>query len=90
MIVIGGESNSDLADLWALDLEQKMWYKPEINFKDPFTPKRFHTVSALNETQVITFGGCHSEYVHMNEMHVFDLADFFTNPSEIENRVECV
>lgn len=25
----------------------------------------------------------------MNEMHVFDLEDFFENPKNIENRVKC-
>lgn len=76
MITIGGEATSDLKDLWALDLEEKIWYKPEIAFLDYFTPKRFHTINAINETQIISFGGCHSEYVHMNEMHSFDLASF--------------
>lgn len=89
MIVVGGESDSDLSDLWALDLEQKMWFKPEIDFKDHFTPKRFHTVSALNDHMVVTFGGCHSEYAHMNEMHTFDLSEFFEDPNNIENRVKC-
>lgn len=89
MIIVGGESNSDLADLWALDLEEKIWFKPEIDFKDPFTPKRFHSVSTLNDTSLITFGGCHSEYVHMNEMHVFDLSDFLENPTNIEKRIKC-
>jgi hypothetical protein len=32
MIVIGGEANSDLKDFWALDLDEKVWHKPEINF----------------------------------------------------------
>jgi len=31
MIVVGGESNSsDLNDLWALDLEQKKWFRPDV------------------------------------------------------------
>lgn len=32
MVVIGGESgtNSDLDDLWALDLKTQIWYKPTI------------------------------------------------------------
>lgn len=82
MIVVGGEANSDLRDFWALDLEERVWYKPELHFNEYFTPKRFHTINALNDTQVICFGGCHSEYVHMNEMHVFDLANFLENPKE--------
>jgi hypothetical protein len=49
MIVVGGESNSDMKDFWALDLEENFWYKPEVNFLDYYTPKRFHTVSTLND-----------------------------------------
>lgn len=30
MIVTGGEANSDLNDMWALDLEDQIWYKPEL------------------------------------------------------------
>lgn len=89
MVVIGGEANSDLKDFWALDLEEKMWYKPEINFDDYYTPKRFHTLCPISETKVVTFGGCHSEYVHMNEMHIFDLSDFIQNPTDIEVRINC-
>lgn len=89
MIIVGGEANSDLKDLWALDLEERLWHKPEISFFDSYTPKRFHSVSALNDHQVVTFGGCHSEYVHMNEMHVFDLADFLAAPADLGTRVVC-
>lgn len=49
MIVVGGEANSDLKDFWALDLEEDMWYKPDINFIEHYTPKRFHTVCAIND-----------------------------------------
>jgi len=31
MVVIGGESTSDLRDFWALDLEEGMWYKPDVS-----------------------------------------------------------
>ena len=89
MVVIGGEGNSDLKDFWALDLEEMMWFKPEINFVDHYSAKRFHSVCQINQTQVITFGGCHSEYVHMNEMHIFDLAQFLQTPNQPESRVQC-
>jgi hypothetical protein len=49
MIVIGGEANSDLKDLWAFDLEEREWFQPEINHEDTYTPKRFHTVCAIND-----------------------------------------
>jgi hypothetical protein len=49
MIVVGGEANSDLKDLWALDLEEQVWHKPEISYNDHYTPKRFHTVCAIND-----------------------------------------
>lgn len=80
MIVVGGEGVSDLADLWAFDLDSEIWYKPEIVFHDHFTPKRFHTITSISDTEVVTFGGCHSEYQHMNEMHSFDLTNFINDP----------
>lgn len=49
MIVVGGEASSDLKDFWALDLEENVWYKPEVNFNEYYTPKRFHTVCAIND-----------------------------------------
>lgn len=89
MIVVGGEGLSDLADLWAFDLEQELWRMPEINFQDHFTPKRFHTLSSISDSEVVTFGGCYSEYVHLNEMHIFNLASFFEDPLNAEVRVQC-
>ena len=41
-----------------------------------FKAKRFHTVSAISRNRVISFGGCHSEYVHLNDLNIFDLTDF--------------
>ena len=49
MIIIGGESTSDLSDMWALNLNNNTWYQPEINFLQPYTGKRFHTVTAIND-----------------------------------------
>jgi hypothetical protein len=32
MIVVGGERDSiDLNDFWALDLDKKVWYQPQID-----------------------------------------------------------
>lgn len=73
MIIIGGEATSDLKDFWALDLDTMQWYNTDVSGFDNYTAKRFHTASAISATKMITFGGCHSEYVHMNEMHIFDL-----------------
>lgn len=89
MITVGGEANSDLRDFWAFNIDLNRWFKSEIEFKGNsyFTPKRFHTVNAINETQVVSFGGCHSEYIHMNEMHIFDLTAFLADPFRLENRV---
>jgi hypothetical protein len=50
MVTIGGEANADLKDFWAFDLEDKIWFKPEIEFKDYYTAKRFHTINPINET----------------------------------------
>ena len=81
MITIGGEANSDLKDLWAFNLNSNTWFKPEIDFKDYYTPKRFHTISTINDHQVVSFGGCHSEYLHLNEMHIFELDSFLGDPN---------
>jgi hypothetical protein len=89
MVIVGGEAMSDLRDIWTLNLDTMVWYKPEVEGFDSYTPKRFHTVSTITDTQIITFGGCHSEYVHMNELHVFELSQFFEDPSNIENMIKC-
>jgi hypothetical protein len=83
MVVIGGEASSDLRDFWALDLETNTWFKPEVSQFENFTPKRFHSASVLADNRVVTFGGCHSEYIHMNEMHIFDLSNFLLNPRDV-------
>lgn len=81
MVVVGGESNSsDLGDLWVLDLESKCWKQPEIDGKNTFSAKRFHTASTIQKTKVVTFGGCHSEYVHLNDLNIFDLKQFLEDP----------
>ena len=73
MVTIGGEATSDLKDFWAFDIDSKLWYNVEVDFRQYFTGKRFHTINAISNTQIVSFGGCHSEYVHMNEMHIFDM-----------------
>jgi hypothetical protein len=29
--------------------------------------------------RVVTFGGCHSEYMHLNDVNIFDLTNFIDN-----------
>ncbi len=89
MVVIGGEATSDLKDFWALDLDLSVWRKPDIEFFEHYTPKRFHTASAVGDSKVATFGGCHSEYVHLNELHIFDLANFLENPADTQRTITC-
>jgi N-acetylneuraminic acid mutarotase len=89
MVVIGGEATSDLRDFWALNLETNTWFKPDVEHFDNFTPKRFHSASVIGDSKVITFGGCHSEYIHMNEVHIFDMASFIENPTDISKTVVC-
>ena len=36
---------------------------------------------------VVTFGGCHSEYHHINDLNLFDLTAFLENPKV--NKVIC-
>ena len=63
MIVIGGESaNTDLDDLWALDLEKRQWFELSNLHQHLFQAKRFHSASTVSHNRVVTFGGCHSEY----------------------------
>ena len=81
MIIVGGESSSsDLNDLWALDLELKKWFKPSIEGHDNFIAKRFHTANTIQKNKVITFGGCHSEYIHLNDLNIFDMTNFLDSP----------
>lgn len=87
MVTIGGETNSDQKDFWALDLESKVWFKPELEFKDFYTAKRFHTINSINNNQIVSFGGCHSEYAHLNEMHIFDMTSFLDKPENAESRI---
>ena len=44
--------------------------------------KRFHTISSLSKNRVVSFGGCHSEYVHLNDVNVFDLQAFVSSRGE--------
>lgn len=80
MVVLGGETQSDLNDFWALDLESRTWHKPDVVGMNNFKPKRFHTAVTLNKTQVVTFGGCHSEYQYMNDLNIFEMKDFMQDP----------
>lgn len=82
MVVLGGESASDLNDFWALDLENRKWHKPDVIGANEFKPKRFHTAVTLNKTQVVTFGGCHSEYSYMNDLNIFEMREFINNPED--------
>jgi hypothetical protein len=33
-----------------MDLENKVWFKPETEFKDFYTAKRFHTINSINDS----------------------------------------
>lgn len=83
MVVVGGESISsgDLNDFWMLDLETKAWIKPEIEGLESFSHKRFHTASTIG-TKVVTFGGCHNEYVHLNDLNIFELENWLGDHSK--------
>jgi len=77
MVVIGGEANNtDMSDFWALDMEKGRWYHLELSDKENFKAKRFLSATAISGNRLVTFGGCHSEYVHMNDVHIFDLSEF--------------
>jgi hypothetical protein len=77
MVVVGGESSqSDLNDFWLLDLERNLWEKPNVDGLSNFLPKRFHTLNKVGEFKLASFGGCHSDYVHLNDLVLFDLERF--------------
>ena len=90
MVVSGGEANNtDMTDMWALDIEEGRWCQFEIPDINCFQAKRFHSISALSESRVVTFGGCHSEYVHLNDVNVFFLNDFVkSNGANLQ--VKCI
>ena len=90
MVVSGGEANNtDMTDLWALNVLKKMWYELEIPDINCFKAKRFHSISVISGNRLVTFGGCHSEYVHLNDVNLFNMDNFVQ--SDGENKiVSCV
>ena len=87
MIVSAGEVNGqDSQDLWALNLETGFWYKVAIDSPSRFERKRFHTISAFSNNRIVSFGGCHDNYLHLNEVVIFYMDNFIKNQGEI--RVE--
>lgn len=80
MIVLGGEAAllADLQDVWALDLETTRWTQLTFTNMEAFHAKRFHTASAVSQNRVVSFGGCHSEYIHLNDVNIFDLSGFIS------------
>ena len=87
MIVIGGESDSDLNDVWIFSFVEKIWIKPEVRGANLFRPKRFLSASTFEKrNSVVTFGGCHSEYVHLNDLNVFEFQEFIDNPNKFTTR----
>lgn len=81
MIVVGGEASilADLQDIWVFDLEERLWKQLNYLNTESFHAKRFHTASTVSGNRVITFGGCHSEYIHLNEVNIFDLNSLVNN-----------
>ena len=59
MLVSAGEANNtDLNDLWAMNLDTKFWYKLDLDSQghdQKFVSKRFHTVSSLSKSRVVSF-----------------------------------
>ena len=89
MVVIGGEHNSDMQDIWALDVEEHRWHNLVIDNRDTFKAKRFHSANTISGSRIVTFGGCHSEYVHMNDVNIFDLSDFVNSEGQ-NHEIICI
>jgi hypothetical protein len=61
----------------------------QITNQESFKSKRFLTASALSGNRLVTFGGCHSEYEHVNDLDMFDLSEFVA--SNCQNmQVKCI
>jgi len=89
MVVLAGEVDStDMQDVWALDIEAGKWFNLQLPNPDNFKPKRFHTACSISGNRVVTFGGCHSEYVHLNHVNVFDLSAF-TSSDGAQKEITC-
>ena len=61
MVIIGGESQGDSNDVLMLDLETDHWVTPSITNQEAFTPRRFHTSTAIG-SNIYVFGGCVADY----------------------------
>lgn len=81
IVTCGGEGRGDLNDFWAFDIQRREWCQPEVQGKETFCAKRFHTMTTIQDTKAITFGGCHSDYVFLNDINLFDLTSFLKNPA---------
>ena len=71
MIIIGGESFTDLNDVFMLDLDSYLWTKVEIQANESFHPRRFHTSTVINTpkfTKLYVYGGCYGEYHYIDDM----------------------
>lgn len=89
MVISGGEANADMNDVWALNLHTKVWSQLEIEGVESFKPKRFHSASTISRNRFIAFGGCYGEYVHMNDVNLFDL-DIFVQSEGVDRSATCV
>lgn len=81
MMVIGGEGELDLNDIWALNLETKEWREVPL-VGDEFKARRFHTAVTYG-TKVFVYGGCHDEYSfeNMSDLMEIDFTLFLANKS---------
>ena len=68
MVVVGGEGEHDLDDVWALNLDTKRWTQLHISGQE-FHARRFHTAVSHGHKMYV-FGGCHDEYAYdyLNEV----------------------
>ena len=78
MIIVGGEGEDDLDDVWALDLDSKRWTQLHIEGQT-FNARRFHTAVSHGDKMYV-FGGCHDEYSYdyLNEVWEFDFEAFLS------------
>jgi len=77
-----------MQDVWAFNLNSNVWVQVDQDGIESFKPKRFHSSSAISSNRMLTFGGCFAEYVHMNDLNIFDF-DQFVKSDGTNKHVTC-
>lgn len=84
VFLYGGYTNDQrpLADRWLLDVESMQWHDLGVT-DDP--PRLWHTATAVNDGEVVIFGGCHGDILSHEEIqkHSNTVVIFRIKPSSL-------